>query len=201
MMQTGRRALLVAGPGLPGADEEVDRLAALYPDAHQLRGTEATVAAVLDGLGRAQLVHLAAHGTFRADSPLFSSFQLADGPLTVHDLERVRVAAETVVLGACHAGISASIGNELIGTTASLLNTGVRSVLAPLMAVPDTATARFMVELHRAMRSGMSPGEALAATRSGANARLAAAFVCFGRDDGSAVEPGRRDRVGAATDH
>jgi hypothetical protein len=70
-----------------------------------------------------------------------------------------------------------------------------------LMAVPDTATAHFMVELHRAMRSGLSPGKALAATRSGENARLAAAFVCFGRDDGSAVEPRRRDGVGAGTDH
>jgi CHAT domain-containing protein len=34
--------------------------------------------------------HVAAHGVFRADSPMFSSLRLADGPLTVHDLERLR---------------------------------------------------------------------------------------------------------------
>lgn len=178
--------LLVAGPGLPGAEQEVRRLAALYPEARRLSGNQATVPNVLDGLSRARLLHLAAHGTFRADSPLFSSFQLFDGPLTVYDLERVDIAAETVVLAACHAGISGAIGNELIGTTATLLATGVRSVLAPLVAVPDGPTSRFMVELHQGMRAGQAPAAALAAARSGENARVASAFVCFGRDDGQA---------------
>ena len=36
--------------------------------------------------------HVAAHGTFRADSPMFSSLRLDDGPMTVHDVERLRRA-------------------------------------------------------------------------------------------------------------
>jgi hypothetical protein len=50
------------------------------------------VMAAIDG---AWLVHMAAHGTFRADSPLFSAIELDDGPLTVYDLERLRRAPRT----------------------------------------------------------------------------------------------------------
>ena len=57
--------MLVAGPGLPGAEIEVRRLAVLYPDARVLTGPNATTTKVLDGLKRSQLVHLAAHGNFR----------------------------------------------------------------------------------------------------------------------------------------
>ncbi len=195
--QSGSGALLVAGPRLPGAEQEVRQLAALYPDARRLHGREATVSSVLDGLGQAQIVHLAAHGTFRADSPLFSSFQLADGPLTVHDLERAEIAADTVVLAACNAGASGVIGNELIGTTATLLAMGVGSIIAPLLAVPDIPTSTFMMELHRGMQAGRSPGAALAAARSGHHARVASAFVCVGRDDRSGVKPGRGHRLDA----
>ena len=44
---------------------------------------------VLGALDGAPLAHIAAHGTFRADSPLFSSLRMDDGPLTVHDFERL----------------------------------------------------------------------------------------------------------------
>ena len=196
-VRTGSGALLVAGPRLPGAEQEVHQLAALYPDARPLHGGDATVSRVLHGLGQARIVHLAAHGTFRADSPLFSSFQLADGPLTVHDLERAEIAADTVVLAACNAGVSGVIGNELIGTTATLLAMGVGSIIAPLVAIPDLPTSGFMTELHRGMQAGRSPGAALAAARSGHHARVASAFVCLGRDDRSGVEPGRGHRIGA----
>ena len=42
--------------------------------------------AALDGAG---LAHIAAHGSFRSESPMFSSLQLADGPLTVDDIHRL----------------------------------------------------------------------------------------------------------------
>ncbi len=181
--QVERRVLLVAGPGLPGGSREVRRLATLYPGAQVLTGRQATASAVLDGLGRAGLVHLAAHGTFRSDSPLFSSFLLADGPLTVHDLERAPIAAATVVLAACHAGVTGVIGDELIGTSATLLALGVRSIVAPVLAIPDTPTASFMVELHRRLRAGDTASAALAATKFGRNANVASVFLCLGRNE------------------
>ena len=53
------------------------------------RPGSATAANVLAALDDAWLAHIAAHGTFRADNPMFSSLLLDDGPLTVHDFERL----------------------------------------------------------------------------------------------------------------
>ena len=64
----------------------------------------ATAARVLNAIDGARLVHIAAHGTFRADSPLFSALQLDDGPLTVYDLERLRRGPHHLVLSSCDSG-------------------------------------------------------------------------------------------------
>ena len=63
-----------------------ERLAAEYPDATVLGSGTATARRVLGALDGAGLAHIAAHGSFRADSPLFSSLRLDDGPFTVYDL-------------------------------------------------------------------------------------------------------------------
>jgi CHAT domain-containing protein/tetratricopeptide (TPR) repeat protein len=178
------RVALVAGPQLPGADAEVGELSALYPDATVLTGAAATTVGVMAALEEAELVHLAAHGSFRADSPLFSSVLLADGPLTVYDLERLRRAPSVVVLSACEAAVAAvHDGDELLGTAAALLALGVRSVIAPLMPVPDAATIAVMVGLHQRLRAGERPAEALAHAGEGQDTAAAAAFLCIGRDD------------------
>ena len=78
---------LAAGPGLPGGSQEVTDLARLYGDCRSLTGARADVASVLAALDGSATAHIAAHGSYRADSPLFSSLRLADGPLTVYDLE------------------------------------------------------------------------------------------------------------------
>jgi hypothetical protein len=181
-----RRVVLVAGPGLPGAEREVDLLRESYPDAEVLTGADAHAARVLAALESADLVHLAAHGRFRADSPLFSSVQLADGPLTVYDLERLRAAPTTVVLSACDAGtVAVRSGDELLGTATALLHLGVTSVVAPVMAVPDDATTPLMVALHERLAANARPAVALAEAALAVPGVAAAAFVCIGRDDRS----------------
>jgi tetratricopeptide (TPR) repeat protein len=190
--------LVVAGPDLVGAEPEVRAIAAMWPTTRVLTGPEATVAAVLDAFATTDLVHVAAHGTFRADSPLFSSLRLGDGSLTVYDLERLDRAPATVVLPACSAGaVDVRAGDELLGTTAALLGIGVVSVIAPVVAVPDLATARFSTELHRHLAAGAGPARACA--EAGARLRadgdalstlVATSFVCFGADD----RPGRDRR-------
>ncbi|MFP5378013.1 MAG: CHAT domain-containing protein, partial [Acidimicrobiia bacterium] len=182
---------LVAGPHLPGADAEVREVARLYRSADVLTGGAATVAAVCAALERADLAHVAAHGTFRADSPMFSSLLLVDGPLTVYDLERLRRPPALVVLPACHAAVAAvRTGDELLGTAAALIGLGVRSVIAPVMAVSDDATAELMVDLHGCLRSGAGPAEALASAASGSDPVTARAFVCIGCADGAGGAPG-----------
>ncbi len=157
---------VISGPGLDAADGEVAMIRALYGSASTLSGSQATVAAALELLGRADTAHIACHGQFRADSPMFSSLTLFDGPLTVYDLERLRRPPAVVVLPACTAGQAAvGVGDELIGTASALLGIGVRTVIAPLTVVNDGATVGVMELLHRHLRTGSSPGEALARVR------------------------------------
>jgi len=99
----------------------------------------ATVARVLEAIDGAGLAHIAAHGVFRADSPMFSSLRLADGPLTVHDLERLRRAPFRLILPSCDSGRLAPAGaDELLGPARDRLGDGPVAIVPPgrLNAVP-----------------------------------------------------------------
>jgi CHAT domain-containing protein len=177
-----------AGPGLPHAAAEVAALAGRYPGASRFTGRRATVGAVSAALDGADLAHLAAHGHLRADNPLFSSIELADGPLTVYDVERLDRPPRDVVLSACDSGVpTVHPGDELLGLAAALLAMGTRSLVATVVPVPDEASRPLMLRFHRHLAAGASPAAALAAAQVGtvghghARARAAATgFVCIG---------------------
>ncbi len=185
---TRGRVGLVAGPDLPGAQREVMAITRMYAGATALTGSSATAAKTLALFESSDLVHVAAHGSFRADSPLFSSLRAVDGPLTVYDLEQLRRVPATVVLSACDAATAAALaGDELLGTSAALLGLGVSSIVASVGLVPDEATARFMVELHGGLVAGLPVAEALAAARrrvlrsdDPGDCAAAALFLCLG---------------------
>ncbi|WGX97067.1 CHAT domain-containing protein [Nocardioides sp. L-11A] len=178
--------VLVAGPALASGGAEVPVLARRHPDAVLLDGPRATLDAVLAHLDGAGLVHLAAHGRFRADSPLFSALDLADGPLTVHDLERIRRAPYRVVLSACESGVLAPVGaEELLGLAAALFSLGTAGLVCSVGEVNDAATADLMVDLHAALAAGEDPATALLGVRRRAGgdavaAGTAAAFLALG---------------------
>ena len=161
--RAGRRVVLVAGPGLEGAADEIEALSAVYPGAQVLTGREATVSAALRALDGADVAHVAAHGSFRADNPLFSSLLLADGPLTVYDLERLGSAPRTIMLAACDSALStAGPGDEMTGLAAALLAVGASAVIAPLLPLPDEVSARLAHGWHRRVGEGATPAAALA---------------------------------------
>ncbi|MFV0526284.1 MAG: CHAT domain-containing protein [Acidimicrobiales bacterium] len=165
----GRPPLLVAGPDLEAAEDEVDALARIHPGAAVLKGRAATVAAVVEAMGHTDLVHLGAHGVMRSDNPMLSSLQLADGPMTVLDIESIGRAPEVVVLPACDAGRSSvHAGDELIGTASALLQVGVGSVIAPVTVIPDRAVVEAMLIVHQGLRNRLGPAEALLAARTAA---------------------------------
>lgn len=180
--------VLAAGPRLPAAPTEIKAIAGHVHGAEVLIGEAATVDAVATAMDGASLAHVAAHGSFRADNPLFSALELADGPLTVYDLERLRIPPARVVLSACDSGMSAvRPGDELMGFTAALLGLGTRTLIAPVVPVPTDITTGLMVDLHRRLGEGASPAVALAAAQeahaaSGDDIAHAASvgFVCFG---------------------
>jgi tetratricopeptide (TPR) repeat protein len=178
--------VLIRGPGLGAGGGELRALSAEYPGATVLSGGTATARRVLEALDGAPLAHIAAHGTFRADSPLFSSLRMDDGPLTVHDLEGLHRAPYRLVLSSCDSGVLAQAGaNELLGLTSSLVPLGTAGIVASVVPVNDQATVGLMVELHRQLRRGVTLGQALRDARAGAagdpvQAATAWSFVALG---------------------
>lgn len=159
--------LLVAGPELGAAGREIEQLhSQCYPDRQVVRlaGPAATRSAVLAGLARAEIVHLAAHGSFRADNPYMSSFRLFDGDLTVHEMAAMSPQPRPgcVVLSACEAGrIVVHPGEELAGPVPALLGFGSGHVIAAVAALVDQAMPSISLALHKRLAAGRSPSFAL----------------------------------------
>jgi tetratricopeptide (TPR) repeat protein len=161
-----KHVTLARGPGLATGGAEVPLAAQLYDDVTVLSGGEATAGRVLSALDGAWLAHIAAHGTFRADSPLFSSLRMHDGPLTVYDFEQLRRAPHRLILSSCDSGVLAPAGtDELLGLVSSLLPLGTAGIIAGVVPLNDLAVVPVMVELHRYLRAGQSLAEALYSVR------------------------------------
>jgi CHAT domain-containing protein/tetratricopeptide (TPR) repeat protein len=195
-----REVVAIAGPGVAHAVEEVSEICSVfYPGARMLKGSAATVAAVARSFERCRLVHVAAHGSFRSDNPQFSSLEMADGPLTVYDIERVARPPKWMVLSACDAGRSeVHPGDELMGTSAALLSLGTQAIVASAAAVPDDGVTAIMIALHDELARGHGLARALATVQARAlpdtlreggfasgdqstrEALAAGAFVCLG---------------------
>ena len=164
-----RRVALVAGPGLATKGAEVEPLRSRYPGAVLLGHGTATADRVLTALDGAWLAHIAAHGTFRADNPMFSSILLDDGPLIVHDFERLGRAPYQLVLAGCDSGVAAPVGaDELLGLVSSLIPLGAAGIVASIVPVNDIAAVPIMLALHDALQRGATLPEALLAARRAA---------------------------------
>jgi tetratricopeptide (TPR) repeat protein len=160
-----RRVAIVRGPGL-ATDGEVPVLAQMYSGATVLSDDQATAERVLSAIDGAWLAHIAAHGRFRADSPLFSSLLMRDGPLTVYDFEQLRRAPYRLVLSSCDSGVLAPAGaDELLGLVSSLLPLGTAGIVAGVVLLNDDALVPLMVSLHTHLLAGQSLAESLYSVR------------------------------------
>jgi CHAT domain-containing protein len=123
---------------------------------------DATVAQVrAAGMGR-RVLHLATHGDFRPDNPLFSGLALADGWLSTLDCFNLRLEASLVTLSGCQTGRSVvGGGDELLGLMRALLAAGAASLLLSLWVVEDVSTARWMTAFYACLTAGRTKGEAL----------------------------------------
>jgi CHAT domain-containing protein len=181
------RTVVVGGPGLPGAEAEASAIAALHPGASLLSGSDATASAVAEAAADAAMLHVAAHGTLRADNALFSSLLLADGPFTVYEMERVAFAPHHVVLAGCDTGRMQHVaGEEILGFAAAMLGGGTSTLVASVVPVPDRATLPVMMAYHEALLTGLSPAAALAGVQERidrddvSGTAAAAGFTCLG---------------------
>lgn len=135
--------------------EEVRAVAAVLPNPSVFVGDEATADALRRHGEASRFVHVATHGLFRRDNPMFSSIRLGDGPLSVHDLYQFRLPAELVTLSGCGTGLSAVVGgDEQLGLVRGLLYAGARAVLLTLWDAHDSTTAAFMAGFYGRVQKG-----------------------------------------------
>ena len=124
--------------------------------------TEATLERLRVDASACRTIHLAAHGEFRPDNPLFSGLALADGWLTTLDIFDLRLRASLVCLSACQTGRSVvGGGDEVQGLMRALLHAGAASVVLTLWSVEDHTTAGLMDAFYSKLAEGWTKGAAL----------------------------------------
>jgi len=136
----------VADAHTPFILDELRSVAARLPGAELYVGEEATVDVLRQKAEGRRVVHIAAHGFFRPDNPMFSGIRLGSSSyLTLYDLYNLKLPAELVVLSACVTGVNViAAGDELLGLARGLFRAGAASLLLTLWEVPDQSTAEFM---------------------------------------------------------
>jgi CHAT domain-containing protein len=160
----GSLILGIADAQAPLILEEVEALHRILPDAKLFVG-EAASEAVLKSHGpSSRIVHIATHGYFRQDNPMFSSIRLGDSYLSLYDLYHFKLPAELVVLSGCATGRNTvTPGDELMGLVRGLLQAGAQSLMLSLWDVHDASTQDFMIAFYSRLVQGMSKPLALQA--------------------------------------
>ncbi len=129
---------------------EVQSVATLLPHPELFLGSKAT-AEILRRRGSASsLLHIATHGTYRQDNPMFSGIRLGDGYLNLYDLYQIRLPAKLVTLSGCATGMNfVSAGDELLGLQRGLFCAGATSLLLSLWDVHDESTSALMQAFYK----------------------------------------------------
>ncbi len=141
--------------------DEGEAVARLIPGAKAFLGASATLSNWTAESSTRQVLHLATHGLFREDNPLFSSLRLSDGRLCLYDLYRMRLSAALVTLSGCATGAhEAEGGDEVVGLTRGLLIAGARAAQVALWEVDDQAALDYMRTFYRRLLGGHSMAEA-----------------------------------------
>jgi CHAT domain-containing protein len=129
----------------PSIPEEVEDVARELSPAALYVGEEARQSVLRDAGSRSRVIHIATHGHFREDNPMFSGIRLGDGQLSLYDLYHLKLPAELITLSGCATGQNAlAAGDELLGLVRGLLYAGAHSLLLTMWDVHDSSTTEFM---------------------------------------------------------
>ena len=129
----------------PFIRDEAESLQGLLQPSELFLGPEATLENLKSKGPSARFLHIATHGDFRPDNPLFSSVRLSGSHLTLYDLYQLHLPAQLIVLSGCATGLNLiSEGDELLGLVRGLFAAGAQSLMLSLWDVHDKSTAEFM---------------------------------------------------------
>src|SRR6185503_7339779 len=162
--QGNGQTLVLAVPDAraPFIEEEARFVAAAMGNANLFLGEDATEEQLrIYGPG-SRFIHIATHGYFRQDNPMFSSLRLGKSLLSLFDLYQLQFNAELVTLSGCGTGMNVVIGgDELIGLVRGLLYAGAQTLMVSLWEVHDQSTAEFMRDFYENYKSSANKANAL----------------------------------------
>lgn len=166
-----RNATHATGPplimGVPDARapqilDEVESVARIMPGADLLVGAAANEMAIREKGSHSRLIHIATHGSFRQDNPMFSGIRLGSAYMNLYDLYQLKLRADLVTLSGCATGLNVvAAGDELLGLIRGLLYAGAHSLLLTLWDVNDRSTSDFMTSFYRRLQQGVDKASAL----------------------------------------
>ncbi|HLM59455.1 MAG TPA: CHAT domain-containing protein, partial [Pyrinomonadaceae bacterium] len=146
----------------PAVKMEIKRLGDLFEHSAALVNRRATLKNLKAMCGAFDIVHLACHGKFRPDNPLFSALEMAGENLTAAEARELDLADKLVVLSACETGLNrVEDGEELLGLTRGFWSAGATSLVLSLWTVNDATTQKLMVDFYTNLRGGSRPAQAL----------------------------------------
>ncbi len=146
----------------PLIKDEARSVAAIVPRAELLLEGAATAEVLRTKGPLYRFIHIATHGYFRQNSPMFSGIRLGDSVLSLMDLYRFKLPAELITLSGCATGLS-TVGNgdELLGLVRGLIYAGAGSALLTLWDVHDASTLEFMTTFYDHLMAGANKAIAL----------------------------------------
>ena len=150
----------IADERAPQILEEAQSVAALLPKSSLHVGDRATSSVLREEGPQSGLLHLATHGIYRQDNPMFSGIRLGDGYLNLYDLYQMRLDARLVTLSGCATGMNfVAAGDELLGLQRGLFCAGATTLLLSLWDVHDQSTSQLMQFFYRDfLRTGNMAG-------------------------------------------
>jgi CHAT domain-containing protein len=146
-----KRSLVLGIPDerAPQIVTEAQSVGALLPEGELYLGEQATAKILLEKGPEAALLHIATHGIYRSDNPMFSGIRLGDGYINLYDLYQLRLNANLVTLSGCATGMNfVAAGDELLGLQRGLFYAGATTLLLSLWDVHDRSTAELMQEFY-----------------------------------------------------
>ena len=130
--------------------KEVQGVAAAVTAPKLFVGSEASLEVLKKNGPISRVIHIATHGYFRQDNPLFSGIRLGDTYLSLYDLYQLQLPVQLLTVSGCSTGLNAvAAGDELLGLVRGLLCAGAQSLLVTLWDVDDTSTAKLMELFYR----------------------------------------------------
>ena len=149
----------------PLIQAEAEALSRILPNPKLFLGESATEEILRTHGRNSRIVHIATHGYFRQDNPMFSSIRLGSSHLSLYDLSYLQLPAELIVLSGCATGLNVvSPGDELMGLVRGLLQAGAQSLVLSLWDVHDESTKEFMIGFYTRLQAGLPKSKAMQAT-------------------------------------